>query len=446
MRRRSIQGMARSHTAAMMIAGQLIALAPGFPAWASDVKSQRAHEGDYLRECPEHGKGFVKKPDTTWCLRLGGRARADTSIDSASGFFKEGSVTEARVSVDARSTTDYGLLRGFVRYTQDTNGKSKLESFVQFAGVTAGRTTSFFDFYGDDLNWRSIAGSDVTANVLAYTLVGQAGLTATLSLEDRHDRAIGLNALAAQTNGSSMWIDSLAIATQPFAGERLPAAVANIRIDADWGSAQLSGAIQPLRSIPCLTQPSACQMAVSASPAYALQAGIQFNLPSLAEGDSLTLQTAYARGALSYLGVGNVPDSVGSLTFNSADADLFVVGGSAAFANLLAARGTSTLAAFLHYWSPSVRQAVFGSFLWLNNPRIGYPWGQTLTLGRPDARLLQLGTNLVWSPVAQLDIGVEVGYERGNTSFPLLTYVNYTGPLSRAATQVYAMTRVQRLF
>jgi len=66
------------------------------------------------------------------------------------------------------------------------------KAFIQFAGITAGRATSFFDFYSNDLNFFGIAGSDrASTNLLAYTAFG-GGWSATLAMEDPLERRFPL--------------------------------------------------------------------------------------------------------------------------------------------------------------------------------------------------------------------------------------------------------------
>ncbi len=63
------------------------------------------------------------------------------------------------------------------------------KAFIQFAGITAGRATSFFDFYSNDLTWFGITGSDRGAtNLLAYTATFGGGWSATISMEDPQER------------------------------------------------------------------------------------------------------------------------------------------------------------------------------------------------------------------------------------------------------------------
>ncbi len=43
------------------------------------------------------------------------------------------------------------------------------KAFIQFAGLTAGRAQSMFDFYANAYNYQKIAGSSATTQLIAYT-------------------------------------------------------------------------------------------------------------------------------------------------------------------------------------------------------------------------------------------------------------------------------------
>ena len=66
-------------------------------------------------------------------------------------------------------------------------------------------------------------------------------------------------------------------------------------------------------------------------------------------------------------------------------------------------KGYALTAGLLHYWTPTIRQAVFGSYLSSTAPS---PAGQA------DFKEYRVGSNLIWSPVSGLDIGVEVLYAK----------------------------------
>src|SRR3984957_10546076 len=181
-------------------------------AQAADLPTRKAAPVEYVRICAVHGPGFFYIPGTDTCIKIGGRARFEYVNFQQYGRGDNSSFRAAgRITVDARTTTDWGLLRAFVRlnFTRDSGGYfgsgtglragnrigfpaasttgfpnfsgvdtagSQLETgvfidsaFVQWGGLTAGRLQSFFDFYADNDTWFGIADSDVTTQALAYT-------------------------------------------------------------------------------------------------------------------------------------------------------------------------------------------------------------------------------------------------------------------------------------
>src|SRR5689334_4455286 len=69
------------------------------------------------RPCPQQGPGFVQVPGSSTCVKLGGRVVAETTLgsrrvarDQISGVGASGSV-----SLDARTNTEYGPVRAYMR-------------------------------------------------------------------------------------------------------------------------------------------------------------------------------------------------------------------------------------------------------------------------------------------------------------------------------------------
>jgi hypothetical protein len=77
--------------------------------------------------------------------------------------------------------------------------------------------------------------------------------------------------------------------------------------------------------------------------------------------------------------------------------DAFVVGN-----DIETGRGWSIAGGLNHFWTPTVRQSVFGSYA-----RVEY--GSQVAPGF-DFTEWRVGSNVIWSPVSGLDIGVEVLY------------------------------------
>jgi hypothetical protein len=173
---------------------------------------------EYVRVCTAYGAGFFYIPGTDTCLRVTGFAQAAYQYTASlaprpdvSGFRSMG-----RIALDARTDTAYGTLRTFIRMDMRNGSGSYLHSgtavryataftgtgvdtvgrlqtyveldkaFIQFAGFTAGRAASFFDFYAaaHEIIGASY-GSNVSAtNLFAYTATFGGGLSATISVED----------------------------------------------------------------------------------------------------------------------------------------------------------------------------------------------------------------------------------------------------------------------
>ena len=417
-----------------------------------------------------------------------------------------------RLNIDARTQTAYGTLRAFVRFEiasrtgaqltsgtqqryanavpglgQDEFGRAQKyievdKAFIQFAGFTAGRASSFFDFYAHDLEFSGLSiGSDTSAtNLLAYTLTFGQGFSATIALEDPTSRrnptfgiipAVGTAAAASATpTGSTTFFPASGTVLTPvgltFAANGVPLSATNlevqqrnhvlpdfvgaIRYDAPWGAAQVSAAVHELRTGNYATgafavnggavvvgQPVA--RVPSAEYGYAVQGGLKINMPSIAPGDVLWLQGAYAQGAGSYTGI-YVPQGSELLGtgYTNRFAGTNVPGG---YDMAVDTNGRTHLtetysatAAYLHYWSPEWRQAVWGSYgratfdkalRGVASPLIGVfanaagvpaststgPGGIFSGFAK-DYSNINAGSNLIWSPVKDLDIGVEALYQR----------------------------------
>ncbi len=337
---------------------------------------------DYVRVCDAYGAGFYYIPGTETCLKIGGRIRAEYRIwDNPNGRKGNDSSTRARayLFVDSRTNTEYGLLRTFIDawWTSDsymgTGANVTLwHAFIQFGGLTAGRTTSFFDFYTGDTfeSVFDLAQSDRKLNLLAYTAAFGNGFSASLSVEDGTSRRHNVYNLLTGNNA--------------YGGHRYPDFVANLRVDQGWGSAQLSAALHDVRD------------GVGASDdsemGWAVQAGVTFNLPMVAAGDSVSFQAAYSEGATDY----TTPS---------------LEGGALAFDAIRRPTGTfeltkawSVSGGFTHYWTPEVSTAFTASYVDVDN------WGKVF-----DTKELDLQGNIVWSPVSGFLIGAEIEY--ANTDY-----------------------------
>lgn len=524
-------------------------------AQAADLPVRAAAPVEYVRVCSTYGAGFFYIPGTDTCLRVGGRARAEYQYISTRAYAganangdNSGFRGLGRLNLDARTATDFGTVRTFVRFEIagatggyirsgsqerqgvaysatgiDTFGRAQQQvqvekAFIQFAGITAGRAASFYDFYAHDLEFNTATqGSDMPyTNLFAYTATLGEGLTATLSVEDptyRRQPIYSPGAAAINTGGTGVgtsvvntaFFTPVGVTFDPVTGlpttfvnldtiqrNRTPDVVGVLRLDQSWGSAQISAAMHEINTgrfaqtagattlftasalaagavlpgtgglvvgpaagaavpgVAATPAGLAANTAIAAGPAgavlaanpvrvpsaeygFAVQGGLKINLPELAQGDVFWLQAAYSEGALSYTGTGVYPFGRELVTlpiggrFQPTSVDAVVDAGG----RLRLTESASITAAFLHYWTPQVRQAVFGSYAYVdyasslrngNGPaniallsnsasavtRTTFQFNPTFK----DYDLFTVGSNLIYSPVKDLDIGVEVAYTR----------------------------------
>ena len=385
--------------------GSVAGLAAVAGAQAADLPAKKAAAVEYVRVCSTYGAGFFYIPGTETCLRVGGRVRAeyryleplDRSQDSI-GFR-----TRGRLNIDARTATAYGLLRTFVRFemTRDTGsyGFSSTtpnvdQAFIQFGGLTAGRVVSFYD--NSDLptgHFGTLRFSDApNVNLLAYTFSFGNGFSATLSLEE--GRFTG-TAFGAQTVFAE-------------AGQTYPDLVGNLKYAGTWGSVQLSGALHQLRSDNLVAVAPGIFDYPDSELGWSVSLQGSLNLPALAAGDALWLAASYADGALGYLGFGSTA-TVGTLTGSVVDAFIDADG------DIETGEGWSIAGGLRHYWTPTIRQNVFGSYA-----RVEYNNDATTAgvVSSFDFNEWRAGTNVIWTPVSGLDIGVEVLYANIDTNRP----------------------------
>jgi hypothetical protein len=425
-------------------------------ATAADLPAARAAPVDYVRVCPVHGVGFFYIPGTESCLRITGRVRAEYNYTQsrAAAADLSGWRTLARVGLDARTATAYGTLRAFILLeaarrtgslrsgTQERIGQAEiatgidhigrsqtniyvLRALVQFMGFSAGRTTSFYDFYANDTTWSLFSmGSDLPyATVFAYTATFGGGWSATIAVEDSIERRQPL--LFAGTFDPVAGVFQPSLLTSGFGPaqvNKLPDVVANVRVDQAWGSAQLSAALHELDAagvglLPVFPGGPVPGATIDAEYGWAIQGGLKLNLPMIAAGDVLWLQAAYAQGATAYsFGGTNLPNFGISNRFLTS----FVDGVVLPDGDIRKTTSWSVVASLTHYWVPTLRSNFFAGYGRFEVPSgfdqfiplAGSPGTLFPTGVLRDTEFFEAGTNLIWSPVSGLDIGVEAMYRK----------------------------------
>ena len=117
-------------------------------AFAADLPAkQAAPAADAVRACPAYGSGFFTLPGSETCLKLGGYMRyigTYNDPDKSAITAQYAQSARFRLEVDARSNTEFGVLRGFSRM----NDASLSRAFVQLGAFTAGRYGNSSDISG----------------------------------------------------------------------------------------------------------------------------------------------------------------------------------------------------------------------------------------------------------------------------------------------------------
>ena len=468
-----------------MVKSLLLGSAAGLVAIAGAQAADlpvKAKPVQYVKICSLYGAGFYYIPGTDTCLKIGGYVRAEMNFNANGSFnpfrnqdfeaaSKNDHVTRIRggITFDVRSQTAYGTLRAYgTLLATDTNGGVNNGSvangfeqgalaggssypnlwapafFIQFAGFTAGKTASFFDFdlqpYSNQTNW---FGSNQGGNgipVFAYTAQFGNGFSATISAEDTTQRRMAVLTTGFVQAGNATAPGALT--ANGYAGRRWPDVVANLRIDQAWGSAQVMGAIHDVNATTAVATNN------DSETGFAVGAGLRINLPMIGKGDYLIAQVGYAEGATNYnlsnSGAGGfsafwLRDGAASGAYGPSF-DAVNTGGAAS--NLDLTESWSVTAGFEHVWNPQWKTSIYGAYAEVNYSAAA---SAIITAGTAAAGTSadwngwQIGSRTVWSPVQNLDLSVDVIYSTINGA--------YDGALPDSDYSFLAgMFRVQRNF
>lgn len=376
---------------------------------------------EYVRICDTWGNGYYYIPGTNTCLQIGGWVRAqltyneqhhsynrsdtltlgtvagvgaaggaaDGEIVAVGGFqlpgqsnslgrtrnpLGFGQAAAGRVWFDARTQTEYGTLRSYLRLSGNTGAAPAIhQAFIQFAGLTAGRALSGFDF--TEYTTYTTFGSETQIEQFTYTATFGGGFSASIGIEDRNERQTGFLGGA-------------------YGGQSMPDVVASLGVTQAWGSAKLSGAIHQLRDAGAGLNPS---VFADTEYGFAIQGGVRVNLPMLAAGDYLYVSATYADGAVAYLGgtagAWNVLNGL-----NLYDAVVYTdVNGNRDFKNT---KGWNVHGGIRHFWAPNLRSNLNVGYAHINQ------FGTT-----QDYKQWTVAGNIIYSPVRNLDFGLEVFYQ-----------------------------------
>jgi hypothetical protein len=380
-------------------------------AQAADLGRPAPAAVDYVKVCDAYGAGFFYIPGSDTCLQIGGYVRARyfvggdnysaagvgaTFRPSTNGAFSNvaGSrlrnnaltQTQASVTFDARTNTEFGLLRSFVdaRWTIGSGATGATatvdKAYIQFGGLTAGFAESFFDFF-TGASFGSVfepTWADHTTNLLAYTFAFGNGISATVSIQDP---TISANFTADRVQGGQLIGPyspaGTTVTAGTYGGHKVPDFVANVRVDQAWGSAQIMGALHQNYDSSAL---------YGDKMGWAIGAGVKANLPMIGVGDYVALQGAYGEGALNYVAWG----------LYSSDYFRATSGG----VNSIAQTKAWQISGGFHHGFTKTVSFDFDA---------GY--ASVDAVGPNDFSLVRLSSDVVWTPVSNLELGVGLEYQ-----------------------------------
>jgi hypothetical protein len=432
-----------------MVKSLLLGTAAGLVAVAGAQAADlpvKAKPVQYVKICSLYGAGFYYIPGTDTCIKIGGYVRAEWNYQAANSFKprivynfddpardRYNERTRGGITVDVRSQTAYGTLRAYAvllsTFSEDGGpggspyanaGLFSPAIFIQWAGFTFGKTASFFDFdsnpYTNATVWLGSAQGGNGIQVFAYTAQFGNGFSASLSAEDTTVRRSSIVGAAATTSA--------------YGGRRFPDVVANLRIDQAWGSAQIMGGIHDVYSNNTVSNVTDSDMG------WAIGAGLRINLPMIGAGDYIIGQVNYSEGATNYA---ISQAGAGGLVANLADGLPGTVAGTRAAVGYIydavnvGAAGTNNVdltkawsftAGFEHKWNSQWKSSLYGSY-----GKFTYSTAASAVISgnlagfaatgntSADWSMWQVGSRTVWTPVANLDLSVDVLYTKVNTGF-----------------------------
>jgi hypothetical protein len=429
-------------------------------AQAADLPTRKSAPAEYVRICNVGGMAGFIIPGSDTCLKIGGYITAQFTAGNADTGFARGAAGTAaygsalttspgslrpeigfnerlNLSLDTRTNTAYGVLRGYGEIQIDNNngydgfnpsaaavsagstpGSAAYANlaYVQWAGITAGKAPSFFSFFGGGEAWNNLFSADQQGFnqplLFAYTATFGGGFSATIAAQ------------SPGANGGSGGGTNINIDTTNY-GMTAPDIVANLRLDQSWGSAQVSGVAHQVHVFDSAGAfiPGAAAPASINTWGYAFNAGAKFLLPSFGPGDFIQAQFTYTKNAYWYSGI---PDGMngelGAINGNGLGmtaGDTYFAGLNAAGLPVFATPTTWTVGATAeHHFSPQFSLDPEFSYVSLHWDGAG---------GAGSGGLGQLSTNSQswiggvvghWDPVPLLDFEVDLLYQDTHLSTP----------------------------
>lgn len=446
----------------------------------------KAKAVEYVKVCSLYGAGFYYIPGTDICMKVGGYVRYQVSAGmgssptsgpfaSAAGWnnmINTNNVTQrvrAIATFDTRQQTAYGTLRTYLSmgFNQDTNagpttnpGNYINRAFIQIAGFTLGKATSFFDFVSTaavaynagmlsapDTGDGGMIGGWYTAQIgngwSASIGIEQAKNTGTLYLGGTvaaPNLGAGQTAFSAPTfaTGTLAAFDNNAVGGTGAGGSASnPAIVGNIRVDQAWGSFQVSGVLKDSSAgyYGNGTQGGAV-VEGNGRPGskwgWGISSGLRLNAPMIGPGDYFQVGAVYTEGAFGYASNTPYRGAAGQgswALFKTGNQIGLGVSSDAVFGNTATSglnsieltTAWSVMASYEHFWTPALRTSIYGSYLdvsYNSNANLlmcnAMITGGVLAAGstcNTNWSSWQIGSRSQWNVTKDFYVGVDVMYD-----------------------------------
>ncbi len=334
---------------------------------------------EYVRVCDAYGSGFFYIPGTETCLSISGYvwfqiaasgnqvAGADTgaAFSSANTW---GVSSRARLNFDARSDTEWGTLRGFIRVQSTFNAYSAAavpgivggpngtgsrdgnatidQAFIELGGFRMGYSESAWAQTqgGGASNWGSHSWHGMyygyqQRQLIAYTLQGGNGFFGTISVENDAN------------------------------GNYTPDVVAKIGVNQGWGAVWAKVGYD---------EDTGTNAVLSGADGWGASLGVQFNIPN-SSGSSIRLIGFYADNANAYNA--GAPGVAGGTVLGGAE--------------------YSILASYNHAFSSTLSASVAVQYF------------SDLYAGVASTGIDAIGAELsiVWFPVTNFEVRAEIHYD-----------------------------------
>lgn len=307
----------------------------------------------------------------------------------------------SRLGVETRTNTAHGVARSVLEMdfagaqssastSSQNNWIPRLRhAYVEFAGFTLGQTTTLF---GDTVNGEFLD----SFSFLGLGGPRQAQIRYTAPLGGGASFAVGLeNPLSDFTYNAGARVPDTDGTVPSVTVNRLPDLTARLMTTGSWGNVALQGL---LRRIDYTNKGSTIRDDRFSDEAWGFGVSLNASLN--------TVGKSRAFGRVSYgEGVGRYLDILGS----GATSDVGLAGIDARNASLDLVKVSVGTIGYQHFWAPTVRSTVAGGLA-----RLSYPsYAKEFSAGTQNLQNRTLGqviANLVWSPIPDLDVGVEYNY------------------------------------